>query len=92
LAGAEVQASRLAIALEEVTRVLEGPVVPVPDWDPAAVPRPTAPAGVGALLVPQWHEDAVASALPQPTRTCWRWPPARAAATATATRVRARSG
>jgi hypothetical protein len=28
------------------------------------VPRPAAP--VGALLVPQWHGDAVASALPQP--------------------------
>jgi hypothetical protein len=64
LGRAEEQASRLAIAVEEVTRVLEGPVVPVPGGDPAAVPRPAAP--VGALLVPQWHEDAVASALPQP--------------------------
>lgn len=64
LARAEERASRLAIALEEVTRVLEGPVVPVPGGDPAAVPRPAAP--VGALVVPQWHEDAVASALPQP--------------------------
>jgi hypothetical protein len=64
LARAEEQASRLAIAVEEVTRVLEGPVVPVPDGEPAAVPRPASPAG--ALLVPQWHEGAVASALPRP--------------------------
>lgn len=28
------------------------------------MPREAAP--VGALLVPQWHEDAVASVLPQP--------------------------
>ena len=67
LARAEEQASRLAIASEEVTRVLEEPAAAEPpagqDGAPAGRPRPAPP--VGAVTVPPWQEGAEASALPR---------------------------
>jgi len=66
LARAEEQASRLAIAREEVMRVLEG--TPAgdaagPDGGPRAKPGPASPAGV--MIVPPWREGADASVLPR---------------------------
>jgi hypothetical protein len=67
LARAEEQASRLVIAREEVTRVLEEPAAAKPPtWPaglPAGDPRPASP--IGAVTVPPWQEGAEASALPQ---------------------------
>jgi hypothetical protein len=65
LARAEDRVSRLAITREEVTRVLEEP--PAADAvrqgaGPGGRPGPALPAG---LLVPPWHEEAEASALPR---------------------------
>jgi hypothetical protein len=68
LARAVEQVSRLAIAREEVARVLEGPAVAEPpagqDGRPAGKPRPASP--VGAVTVPPWQEGSQASVLPQP--------------------------
>ncbi|MGO9219176.1 MAG: hypothetical protein ACLP5E_15650 [Streptosporangiaceae bacterium] len=67
LARAEAQASRRAIASEEVMRVLEEPAAAEPpagqDGAPAGRPRPAPP--VGAVAVPPWQEGAEASVLPQ---------------------------
>jgi hypothetical protein len=67
LARAEEHASRLAIASEEVTRVLEGPAVAGPpagqDGTPAGKPGPASP--IGAVTVPPWQEGAEASVLPR---------------------------
>jgi len=60
LAGAEEQVSRLAIAREEVTRVLEEPAAAEPG------PRPASP--VGAVTVPPWQDGSEASVLPQSYR------------------------
>ena len=57
LAGAEEQVSRLAIAREVVTRVLEEPAAAEPG------PRPASPAG--AVTVPPWQDGSEASVLPQ---------------------------
>jgi hypothetical protein len=68
LARAEEHASRLAIASEEVTRVLEEPAVAEPpagqSGGPAGKPRPASP--IGAVTVPPWREGSPASVLPQP--------------------------
>jgi hypothetical protein len=65
LARAEEQASRLAIASEEVTRVLEEPTgAEVPagqDGRPAWEARPGSP--IGAVTVLPWQEGAEASVL-----------------------------
>jgi hypothetical protein len=70
LATAEERASRLAVAREEVTRVLEEPAVAEPpagqDGRPAGEPGPVSP--VGAVTVPPWQEGAAASVLPQSYR------------------------
>ena len=66
LARAETQASRLAIASEEVTRVLEEPAAAEPPAGQDGAPagdRPAPP--VGAVTVPPWQEGAEASVLPQ---------------------------
>lgn len=67
LARAEEQVSRLVIAREEVTRVLEEPAAAEPPagqaGEPAGGPRPASPAGVAT--VPPWREGAEASVLPQ---------------------------
>ena len=67
LARAEEQASRLAIAREEVTRVLEEPAAAEPpagqDGGPAGKPGPASP--IGAVTVPPWQEGSEASVLPQ---------------------------
>ena len=63
LARAEEQASRLAITLEEVTRVLEEPATAEPPPEAPGEPRPASP--IGAVTVPPWQEGADASALPQ---------------------------
>jgi hypothetical protein len=67
LAGAEERASRLAIAREEVTRVLEEPAAAgLPagqDGGPAGEARPGSP--IGAVTVPPWQEGAEASVLPR---------------------------
>jgi hypothetical protein len=67
LARAEEQASRLSIAREEVTRVLEGPAAAeLPagqDGRPAGETRPGSP--IGAVTVPPWQEGSDASVLPQ---------------------------
>jgi hypothetical protein len=64
LAGAEERASRLAITLVEVTRVLEEPATAesLAGGDEGE-PRPASP--IGAVTVPPWQEGAVASVLPQ---------------------------
>ena len=68
LARAEEQVSRLVIAREEVTRVLEEPAVAEPPagqgGEPAGEPRPVSP--IGAVTVPSWQEGSEASVLPQP--------------------------
>jgi hypothetical protein len=63
LAVAEERATRLAITLVEVTRVLEEPATAEPDDSSAGEPGPASP--VGAVTVPPWQEGASASALPQ---------------------------
>jgi hypothetical protein len=67
LARAEEQASRLAIAREEVTRVLEEPAAAEApagqDGRPAGKAGPASP--IGAVTVPPWQEGLEASALPQ---------------------------
>jgi hypothetical protein len=70
LARAGEQASRLAIAREEVTRVMEEPAAADP---PAGQDgRPAGPAGkagpvsrIGAVTVPPWQEGSDASVLPR---------------------------
>jgi hypothetical protein len=70
LARAEEQPSRLAIAREEVTRVLEEPAVAEPpaghDGSPTGKPGPASP--IGAVTVPPWQEGLSASVLPQSYR------------------------
>ena len=67
LARAEEQASRLAIAREEVARVLEEPAVADPpagqNGKPEGETRPASP--IGAVTVPPWQEGLEASVLPQ---------------------------
>jgi hypothetical protein len=65
LARAEEQVTRLTIAREEVTRVLEEPAAAEPPADgfPAGEPRPASP--IGAMTVPPWQAGAAASALPR---------------------------
>jgi hypothetical protein len=66
LARAEEQVSRLAIAREEVMRVLEEPPAAEsagPAGKPAGEQRPGSP--IGAVRVPQWQEGAEASVLPR---------------------------
>jgi hypothetical protein len=67
LARAEEQVSRLAIAREEVTRVLEEPAAAEPQAGPAGglagEPRPASP--IGVVTVPPWREGAGASVLPR---------------------------
>ena len=70
LARAEEQASRLAIAREEVIRVMEEPAVADPPAGQNG--RPARPAGkarpvsrVGAVTVPPWQEGSDASVLPR---------------------------
>lgn len=67
LARAEAQVSRLVIAREEVTRVLEEPAVAGPPagqgGEPAGEPRPASP--IGAVTVPPWQEGTGASVLPR---------------------------
>jgi hypothetical protein len=67
LARAEEQVTRLAIAQEEVVRVLEEPVASEPPGGqgsgPAVKPWPASP--IGAVTVPRWQEGAEASALPR---------------------------
>jgi hypothetical protein len=57
---AEEQVSRLVIAREEVTRILEDPVSAEP---PAGTPRPGSP--IGAVTVPPRQEGTGASVLPR---------------------------
>ncbi len=66
LERAEEQVTRLVIAREEVTRILEGPVrVEPPAGEPGVlVSRPGSP--VGAVTVPAWREGADAAVLPRP--------------------------
>jgi len=67
LARAEEQASRLAIACEEVTRVMEEPAAADPperqNGRPAGKTRPVS--RVGAVTVPPWQEGSEASVLPR---------------------------
>jgi hypothetical protein len=67
LARAEEHASRLAIASEEVTRVLEEPAAAEPpagqDGTPSGKPGPASP--IGAVTVPPWQEGSDASVLPR---------------------------
>jgi hypothetical protein len=70
LARAEEQASRLAIAREEVTRVMEEPAAADPPGGQDG--RPARPAGragpvsrIGAVTVPPWQEGSDASVLPR---------------------------
>lgn len=63
LARAEERVSRLAIAREEVTRVLEEPATAGPATGSAGEPRPAPP--TGAVTVPPWQEGTEASVLPR---------------------------
>ena len=70
LARAEEQASRLAIAREEVTRVMEEPAAANPSAGQNG--RPARPAGkarpvsrIGAVMVPPWQQGSDASVLPR---------------------------
>jgi hypothetical protein len=65
LARAEEQVTRLAIAREEVARVLEEPSA-LPGGAAAGEPRPAVP--VRASAVPQWRDGADASVLPREYR------------------------
>jgi hypothetical protein len=64
---AEEQASRLAIAREEVARVLEGPAATEPpagqNGRPEGQPRPASP--IGAVTVPPCQEGSDAPVLPR---------------------------
>jgi hypothetical protein len=68
LARAEEQASRLAIAREEVTRVMEEPAGADPpagqNGKPAGKARPPI-SRIGAVMVPPWQEGSEASVLPR---------------------------
>jgi hypothetical protein len=66
LAKAEEQVSRLVIAREEVTRVLEEPAAAEPPAGPAGQPagEPRSASPTGTMTVPPWQEGAGASALP----------------------------
>jgi hypothetical protein len=60
LSRAEERVSRLVIAREEVTRVLEGPAAAEPPaGKPAGEPRAGSP--IGAVRVPPWQEGSEAS-------------------------------
>jgi hypothetical protein len=67
LARAEERVSRLAVAREEVMRVLEEPAAVEPpagqSGKPAAEPGPASP--IGAVTVPPWQEGTDASVLPR---------------------------
>jgi hypothetical protein len=63
LARAEERVSRLAIAREEVTRVLEEPATAGPAAGSVGEPRPASP--IGAVTVPPWQEGTEASVLPR---------------------------
>jgi hypothetical protein len=66
LARAEEQVSRLAIAREEVMRVLEEPPaadIARHDGGPGGKPGPASP--IGAVTVPPWQEGAEAPVLPR---------------------------
>jgi hypothetical protein len=66
LARAEEQVTRLAIAREVVTRVLEEPPavdIAPQDGAPAGKPGPGSP--IGAVTVPPWQEGADVSVLPR---------------------------
>jgi hypothetical protein len=67
LARAEEHASRLAIAREEVARVLEEPAAADPPAGQDSMPagKPGAASPVGAVTVPPWQEGSPASVLPQ---------------------------
>jgi len=67
LARAEEQVSRLAIAREEVMRVLEEPAAAEPPAGPAGGPagEPRTASPIGAVTVPSWQAGAAASALPR---------------------------
>jgi hypothetical protein len=84
LARAEERASRLAVAREEVTRVMEEPAAADPpagqDGRPAGLEGKARPVSrIGAVTVPPWQEGSDASVLPGCTRTCWKWRRMRAA-------------
>jgi hypothetical protein len=61
LAGAEEQVSRLAIAREEVTRVLGEPAAA----EAAAEPELGPASPIGAVTVPPWQDGSEASVLPR---------------------------
>jgi hypothetical protein len=68
LARAEERVSRLAVAREEVMRVLEEPAAAAEppaghSGKPAGEPGPASP--IGAVTVPPWQEGADASVLPR---------------------------
>jgi hypothetical protein len=67
LTRAEEQASRLVIAREEVTRVLDEPAAADPpagqNGRPAGKTRPVS--RIGAVTVPPWQEGSEASVLPR---------------------------
>src|ERR1700722_472660 len=63
LARAEEQASRLAIAREEVARGLEEPAAAGQDGGPEGETRPPSP--IGTVTVPPWREGSEAPVLPQ---------------------------
>lgn len=67
LARAEEHATRLAIAREEVTRVLEEPAAAEPPagqgGGPGEEPRPASP--IGAVTVPPWQDGLEVSVLPR---------------------------
>ena len=67
LARAEEHASRLAIACEEVARVLEEPAAAEPPavQDGMAAGKPGKVSPIGAVTVPPWREGAEASVLPR---------------------------
>ena len=66
LARAEEQVSRLAIAREEVTQILEEAPAAEPagqDGGSGGKPGPASP--IGAVTVPPWREDSESSVLPR---------------------------
>ena len=66
LGRAEGQASRLAIAREEVTRVLaEPPAADAVPLDGGSAGKPGLASPIGAVTVPPWREGLEASALPR---------------------------
>jgi hypothetical protein len=76
LARAQEQVTRLAIAREEVARVLEEPAADPEagqDREPAATARPASP--IGAVTVPPRQDAADAPVLPRrPAGISWTWP------------------